>query len=226
MSKRSLADKSPAIVTVLGADELLGIRLSEAKSAQEEFFFSVQWTREGLRQFQFPLIIWLTPTIAANLAQQAPDFWSWRGGTFEFFRLSPRMWQMQLAGEREIQPAIAGNGADSAPDPAALETQIAELTAQDPNSPLLASLYNSLGAAYEKAIRYGDAEAAYRQALNLREQQLGPEHVEVAASLNNLASLYYAQGRYSDGGTPLSTSPGLEAKIAGRRASRCGHQFQ
>jgi len=38
-----------AIVTVLGADELLGIRLNEPKSAQEKFFFSAQWTREGLR---------------------------------------------------------------------------------------------------------------------------------------------------------------------------------
>ena len=37
--------ENPAIVTVLGADELLGIRLNEPKSSQEQFFFSVQWTR-------------------------------------------------------------------------------------------------------------------------------------------------------------------------------------
>ena len=49
--------EKPAIVTVLGADELLGIRLNEPKSAQEQFFFSVQWTREGLRDFKFPIVI-------------------------------------------------------------------------------------------------------------------------------------------------------------------------
>ena len=73
-----------AIVTILGADELLGVRLSEPKSAQEQFFFSVQWTREALREFTFPIVLWLTPAIASDLSQQAPDFWSWRGGVFEF----------------------------------------------------------------------------------------------------------------------------------------------
>jgi len=45
------------MLTVLGADELLGIRLNEPKSAQEQFFFSVQWTREGLRDFTFPIVV-------------------------------------------------------------------------------------------------------------------------------------------------------------------------
>jgi hypothetical protein len=46
---------TPTLVTVRGGDELLGVRLEQPKSAQERFFFSVQWTREGLREFQFPI---------------------------------------------------------------------------------------------------------------------------------------------------------------------------
>ena len=67
-----------------GGDELLGVRLQQPKSAQERFFFSVQWTREGLRDFQLPIVLWVTEAVAQGLAQQAPDFWSWRGGVFEF----------------------------------------------------------------------------------------------------------------------------------------------
>jgi hypothetical protein len=90
----------------------------------------VQWTREGLRQFQFPLIIWLTPTIAANLAQQAPDFWSWRGGTFEFFRSIAQDVAVQLAaGSRELEPTEK-EGAATKADPAEIAAEIAALKTQ------------------------------------------------------------------------------------------------
>jgi hypothetical protein len=32
----------------------------------------------------------------------------------------------------------------------------------------------------------------------IREKALGPDHQDVAQSLNNLASLYHSQGRYAD----------------------------
>jgi tetratricopeptide (TPR) repeat protein len=212
----ALADgASPAIVTVLGVDELLGIRLSEAKSAQEEFFFSVQWTREGLRQFQFPLIIWLTPTIAANLAQQAPDFWSWRGGTFEFSRSIAQDVAAKLAArDRELEPAEKEKSLAEA-DPAEIEAEIAALEAQDPDSPLLGSLYSSLGDAYEAVISYPDAETAYRQALAHLEEEKGAESVEVASGLNNLAGLYYAQGRYSEAEPLYQQALVLDQKLLG-----------
>jgi hypothetical protein len=71
-----LTTSPAAVVTILGADELLGLRLNADKSALEQFLFSLQWTRESLREFQLPLVLWLTPRIAAQLANQAPDFWS------------------------------------------------------------------------------------------------------------------------------------------------------
>ncbi|XHX78069.1 MAG: hypothetical protein RBJ76_27165 [Stenomitos frigidus ULC029] len=83
--------ETPTLITVRGGDELLGMRLEQPKSAQERFFFSVQWTREGLREFQLPIVLWVTEAVAQGLAQQAPDFWSWRGGVFEF--VQPMSWQ-------------------------------------------------------------------------------------------------------------------------------------
>ncbi|NEQ80480.1 MAG: tetratricopeptide repeat protein [Moorea sp. SIO2I5] len=37
-----------------------------------------------------------------------------------------------------------------------------------------------------------------RDSLDLRKQLLGQNHPDVATSLNNLAALYYYQGRYSE----------------------------
>ncbi len=46
--------------------------------------------------------------------------------------------------------------------------------------------------------RYAEAEPLSLRALRIREQQLGLEHPEVAASLNNLATLYRQQGKYAE----------------------------
>ncbi len=46
--------------------------------------------------------------------------------------------------------------------------------------------------------RYWETEPLYQRALAIREQQLGAEHPDTATSLNNLALLYYAQGKYSE----------------------------
>ena len=39
---------------------------------------------------------------------------------------------------------------------------------------------------------------SYKRSLAIREKSLGPNHPAVATSLNNLARLYRAQGRYAD----------------------------
>ncbi len=51
---------------------------------------------------------------------------------------------------------------------------------------------------YHKQGRYGEAEPLYKRSLSIREQQLGPDHPDVATSLNNLALLYESMGRYGE----------------------------
>jgi Tfp pilus assembly protein PilF len=58
-----------------------------------------------------------------------------------------------------------------------------------------AEYLNQQGHALYEAGDYRHAEGPLTQALAIREQALGPEHPKVAASLNNLAVLYYAQGQ-------------------------------
>jgi tetratricopeptide (TPR) repeat protein len=62
----------------------------------------------------------------------------------------------------------------------------------------LASYLNDLAILYYYQGRYGEAEPLYQRSLHIREQQLGADHPDVAASLNNLAELYRAQGRYGE----------------------------
>ncbi len=195
---------TPTLVTVRGGDELLGVRLQQTKSAQERFFFSVQWTREGLREFQFPIVLWVTEAVAQGLAQQAADFWSWRGGVFEFDQ--PLSWQQLTPSlERERQPELTSQPEPLA-NPAELEQQIAALQAEDPDSPLLDSLYQSLGETYDQRLEQGvaidrpqetaKAIAAFQSAIARRESLTDP--TPLATSLNNLAALYESQGRYSE----------------------------
>lgn len=65
--------------------------------------------------------------------------------------------------QRQSQNLLTANPAD-------LQQQIDDLLAQDPDSPLIVSLYNSLGQAYERQFRYTGAEVAYRNAAQRREQ--------------------------------------------------------
>ena len=195
--------ETSTLVTVRGGDELLGIRLQQPKSAQEKFFFSAQWTREGLREFQFPIVLWVTEAVAEGLAQQAPDFWSWRGGVFEFAQ--PMAWQMPNQ-PQGVEPEPTAQAKEPLADPTKLEQQIADLQASDPDSPLLASLYQSLGETYYNRLQQGitvdrppeeaKAIAAFQAAIDRREPLADP--TPLATSLDGLAELYYLQGRYGE----------------------------
>jgi tetratricopeptide (TPR) repeat protein len=60
----------------------------------------------------------------------------------------------------------------------------------------VATSLSRLGTLYYKQGRYRRAEPLMKQALAIREQQLGRDHLSTATSLNNLALLYRAMGRY------------------------------
>ncbi|WP_416666116.1 tetratricopeptide repeat protein [Egbenema bharatensis] len=205
----ALYEDQPVMVTVCGADQMLSVRLDQEQSAREQFFFSLQWTREALRQFQFPIVIWLTEQITRELTQQAPDFWSWRGGVFQFVRPIGRS-DNRSSGEfqdfqLEAKPKKPISLAESRQKIQELQKQIATLEVQDPESPLLPSLYSSLGEAYEERLDNGLVAAhakeqqlaiqAYEKAIALQTEE---DSVELARTLKNLANLYRSMGRYSE----------------------------
>jgi tetratricopeptide (TPR) repeat protein len=74
----------------------------------------------------------------------------------------------------------------------------AELIAQEHMTfPEATRLLNQTGYYLDERARYTEAEPLLVRALQIREQQLGPDHPDTATSLNNLALLYENQGKYA-----------------------------
>ncbi len=177
-----------AMVTIVNASELLGVRLNQEQSEQERFFFSLQWTREALRQFEFPIVLWLADSIATRLSRAAPDFWSWRSGVFEFVAESvvaagqegqlPQMQETDRA-DRKGQLSIEE-----------LQQQIADI---ESDSPLLITLYNDLGKAWESEYDYSMALEQYEKALGLAKRK--KDVSGQARSLRNLGDSLRHCGR-------------------------------
>ncbi len=82
--------------------------------------------------------------------------------------------------------------------------------------------------AHERAVqlyaqgRYQDAIPFAEKALKLGERELGRDHPELAASLNNLAALYRAQGRYAEAALGAG---GAETNSSNMVATRLWNSF-
>ncbi len=61
-----------------------------------------------------------------------------------------------------------------------------------------ARLMDTMGEVYRKLGLYDESEPFLGDALELREERLGEDHVDVATSLANLTTLYWHQGRYTE----------------------------
>ena len=207
--KQSLLDlqgeqewSQPCVVTVLGADELLGVRLAGEKSGREKLLFSLQWTREGLREFALPVVLWVTSQIAQQVAQDAPDFWSWRGGVFEF--VQPMTWAVPEASDRSPMETFRIYQPEELADPAELAQEIKQLLEIEPTSPLLSSLYHSLGVVYFNRLEQGISidrlaeQAAGVSALQsaIDRRQEPNDSLLLADSSDYLASSYQSMGQY------------------------------
>jgi hypothetical protein len=81
----------------------------------------------------------------------------------------------------------------------------------------LAGVYRSQG-------KYGEAEGLYKRALTIRENVLGKSHPDVAATLNNLATVYGAAGKIENALT--FSRRATEAVIAHAAAEAPGPQIK
>ncbi len=63
-----------------------------------------------------------------------------------------------------------------------------------PESTLLATNLNNLGALYKIQGKLSQAVPVFQRAIAIREKALGADHPQVANSLNNLAVVYKTQG--------------------------------
>ena len=191
-----------AIAIVLGAETLGSFNQNESL---KKFFGYLQWTREALRELKMPIILWIPSRIYDQIPKQAPDFWSWRNGVFHF---QPELSLVQ--GNFSINQSLGNikdNQEGSVFSPEQLEASLAEAIQQwGADSSKTEVLYSQLGNLYAERVK--SAKSTDRQ----KELTLAQEYLEkaivlqtkfqkleaLATSLNNLASLYNSQGKYSE----------------------------
>jgi tetratricopeptide (TPR) repeat protein len=194
---------APAAISVTGAASLLSVPLgdTETNSALDRFFGYLQWTREGLREFPYPIILWVTPQILTRLSAKAPDFWSWRGGVFRF--TAPVVVNNNIP-DRSINFSFKLERTSDLPIDELLE-QVAQIEAKDPNSPTLATLFERLGQTYTSrlngnsqenrvnAIEYFKRALTIQTKLNLKRSKI--------YTLSRLGKVYFKEGDYQQAGS-------------------------
>jgi tetratricopeptide (TPR) repeat protein len=204
--KPELLQSKNAVITTTGVEKLHSIEWQQEKSELDKFFGYLQWTREGLREFPYSIVLWVTSTVEVNLRKKSPDFWSWRKGVFRFISPPSNFLPCQ-----EFLPILQSF------DEITIDKDIPFISKEDllelieqievnkgNKEPRLASLYASLAKIYnhrlsnlplsdyrqeqQLAIEY------YQKAIDLQ-KELNLE-LDLVASLNSLADIYYSRGEY------------------------------
>lgn len=147
-----------AVVTVTGAEWLLRVKLREEdqQSDLDKFFGYLQWTREALREFRYPIVLWVTHRILREMNWQAPDFWSWRKAVLRFVAEDSEQvaenWYEPASEMLETQPSN-----EFLPPLEELLTEIQQLESTSPESANLGTLYDKLGQVHVNRIKQGKA---------------------------------------------------------------------
>ena len=196
-----------AVVTIIGAEQLFFLKLGEDRSEQEIFFGYLQWTREALREFHFPIVLWVTHQLLAQLARHAPDFWSWRKGVFRF--TSRKSGAVRSSEIEAIRPVLDDLNLSTDDDHLLpledLKALIAQTEERQPKDPLLATLYSQMGKVYANRLNRGEAQdyqkemgeaiGYFQKAADLQTEL--EQEINLATSLGWLGWLHIDQGDYS-----------------------------
>ena len=225
--KPELLQSKNAVITTTGVEKLHSIEWQQEKSELDKFFGYLQWTREGLREFPYSIVLWVTSTVEVNLRKKSPDFWSWRKGVFRFISPPSNFLPCQ-----EFLPILQSF------DEITIDKDIPSISKEDllelieqievnkgKKEPRLASLYASLAKIYnlrllnlplsdyrqeqQLAIEY------YQKAIDLQ-KELNLE-LDLVASLNSLAGIYYSLGEYQKAIKFYQQSLAIFQKIGDRR---------
>ena len=151
-----LQEGGDAVFTVLGANTLLWVKLrdEDAQSEVEKFFGYLQWTREALRSYRYPIVLWVSIRMLREMGRRAPDFWSWRKASFQFGTEDERLAEIN----REPIEA-SGDFTEDEPLPPLDELlqELEELKVRSPDSPNLPMLYSKIGKVYDQQIERGES---------------------------------------------------------------------
>ncbi|GAB4151786.1 MAG: hypothetical protein Fur0046_31200 [Cyanobacteria bacterium J069] len=196
-----------AVLTLTGTEQLSFLSTDGQPSEQDKFFGYLQWTREALRDFRFPVVLWVTYQVLNNLSRRAPDFWSWRKGVFRFAsHKTPAVAARELAPFRSAGLELSNLDDDALLPLEDLKALLHKVEQDNPNDPLVGNLYSQLGRIYAQRLERGEAldySAELNQAVEyfqaaIAHQEKHEQLLDLASSLVWLGYLYESQGRYSE----------------------------
>jgi len=196
-----------AVFTITGTEMLLRVTLKpeDEQSELEKFFGYLQWTREGLREFRYPIVLWVTYRILKEISRRAPDFWSWRKAVLRFATETEPT--LSAVTQPSLHPSeIVPQSKDFLPPLDELQAEIQQLEASAPESPNLATLHDQLGQVYANRIRRGKATnleqerdaaiSAFQTAIQQYQQLDRP--AAKAQALKSLGNFFDSQSRFHD----------------------------
>ncbi len=210
-----------AVFTVTGTDVLLRVNLHTDESEQtqlDRFFGYLQWTREGLREFQYPIVLWVTHRILKEMSRRSPDFWGWRKAVLRFVEETPTVTQSFHSTESKIKN-------EELPSVEELQTQIQRLESKSPESTELAKLYNQLGRSYVEQILQGKATQleyeqkcaieAFRRAIDCYQAQ--SNQVEQVYCFRELGYFLNCQSKFTEAINVYQDALNLARSIGDRK---------
>lgn len=208
-SEEYLRAGGAAVVTVLGLEKISSFRSSissnadDSRSNLEKFFGYLQWTRESFREFKFPVVIWTSNDLVKKIIRQSPDFWSWRQDVFEFKAGLKNNQILNL--NLPVQTADVKNNlaSETIPLPDLLNL-VASLEQDNPNSPLLSSMYLRTGQAFyqlasnDHTVDHSTDIQAAKDYLLLGIAGLkSSDFAELASAFSDLAEVYIFQNEFT-----------------------------
>ena len=211
-----------AVVFIVGLENLLPSRDEERtlKTAAE-----LNWRRGSFQRMRRPIVFWLPGYALTVLARNAPDLYDWYSGVYEFDPTSKDRSEMTRgslatinetedrrwmpADERDrwedvLQELLANAEADSDPN----NLSQAEAVEQS-------DLLDRIGKLYRQRAEYEKAKSYRTRALKISEAAFGPNHPNVATSLNNLASVLKDLGELQNARDLFERSLGIRRQFLG-----------
>ena len=188
-----LQSVNPAVITVEGIVSLSDFAPEGERSPLDTFLGYLQWTREGMRKFPFPIVIWVSEHIHNEISRKAQDFYSWRQGVFFFEAEQEQFIPIDFPPIELPTDDDSDSSVDLPIDE--LLSYIAQREVEGKQDASLAIFYTLLAKAYNKDKQVDLAIATWQKAISLQQNlNLSPD---LAGSLNELGILYCEQEKYN-----------------------------
>ncbi len=199
-----LQNAGAAVVSVVGSEKIPSFRSAAFDDDQrpnlQKWFGYLQWTREAFREFRFPIILWVNSYVVKNLMRQAPDFWSWRQDVFEFKRLPAN----DSVTAFSTQWSDRKNESSAQTIPVSELLEIIKSLEEDPNNPLLGSMYLRAGQAFyqqamnnltvDYSVNIESSKDYFRRGITRLDTN---DSIELANACCDLAAVHVSQYEYT-----------------------------